>query len=153
MERYGDAVAESCFRATRNATMAFDVYGEVWAEAYRQLRLPRVVLPERVGPWLVRLIGPALEDAAKTGRVPTRARSWMGVPARTLNQGELARLERLRAPGELREARERLPGDLSAAADIMLLQVPPPHVLQRISLSNLVAVSRISAPDRQEGEP
>ena len=149
MERYGDAVVETCFRATRNALLALDLYSEVWAEANWRLRLPATPLPEAAGPWLVHLVGEVLEVAKTKERIPSRARTWMRMRATTVTRKEIERLERLRDPTTSREARSALPRDLSAAAEIMLLKVPDPFALRRISPSALVVLERVATIDEQ----
>jgi hypothetical protein len=147
MERYGDAIVETCFRATRDALLAVDLYAEVWAEATWRLRLPASTPPEAAGAWLVHLVGEVLDVANAQQRIPSRARAWRGVRPTTVTQRELERLERLRDAAESRAARSALPRDLSAAADIMLLGVPEPFALKRIRRSELVVLERADIPD------
>jgi DNA-directed RNA polymerase specialized sigma24 family protein len=135
MERWGDAIVDTCFRALRDAERACDLYVEVWAEAYQRIRLGTERLPESFGPWAVGIIASVLTTAAEEGRIPVRARRRMKLAPTPPAAVELARLERLRDPTTVREARAELPRDFSAAADRMLLRVPEPTTLSRIQLS------------------
>jgi DNA-directed RNA polymerase specialized sigma24 family protein len=136
MERWGDPIAETCFRALRDAERALDLYAEVCAEAYGRLRFGTRPLPESFGPWAVEIIGDVLKTAAEEGQIPTRARVRMNLPPAGITQADLVRLESLRDPPALRAAREALPRDFSAAADRMLLRVPEPSALSRIRPSS-----------------
>jgi DNA-directed RNA polymerase specialized sigma24 family protein len=148
MERYGDAIVETCFRATRDPLLALDLYSEVWAEACWRLRLPASRPPDSAGPWLVHLIGEVLDDAKAQERMPSGARARLRLRATTVTHNDIERLECLRDPTASREARHDLPRDVSAAADIMLLRVPEPFALKRIRPSALVVVERVP---RSEG--
>lgn len=135
MERWGDAIVDTCFRAVRDGERAYDLYGEVWAEAYMRIRLGTERLPESFGPWAVGIIGSVLKTAAEEGRIPVRARMRMKLAPTPPAVAELARLEHLRDPTTLRDARAELPPNFSAAADRMLLRVSEPAALSRIQLS------------------
>lgn len=134
MERWGDPVVDTCFRALRDAARAHDLYGEVWAEIYVRIRLGTEPLPTSFGPWAVGIVGDVLRTAAQEGRIPIRARLRMKLSATPPTAAELASLEKLRDPAELRAARDELPRDFSAAADRMLLDMPEPMALSRIQL-------------------
>jgi hypothetical protein len=136
MERWGDPVAETCFRALRDARRSYDLYAEVWAEAYQRIRLGTGGLPDAFGPWIVELIGDLLAKAAGSGRIPVSARARMKLVTVQLTPDDLAQLESLRDPLAQHDARAALPRDFSAAADRMLLDMPTPDALAGIELSS-----------------
>jgi DNA-directed RNA polymerase specialized sigma24 family protein len=136
MERWGDPVAETCFRALRDARRSYDLYAEVWAEAYQRIRFGAGGLPDGFGPWIVEVIGDLLANAAGSGRIPVTARARMKLATVPLTPDELAQLERLRDSLAQHDARAALPRDFSAAADRMLLNMPTPEALAGIELSS-----------------
>lgn len=136
MERWGDPIADTCFRALRDAEQAVDLCGEVWAEIHFRIRAGTDPLPRAFGPWAVGVIGELLQAAAEEGRIPVRARLRMRLSAPALTGAELARLDSLRDAAILRAARDELPRDFSAAADRMLLHMPQPTALARIRPSH-----------------
>jgi hypothetical protein len=136
MERWGDPVAETCFRAPRDAQRSYDLYAEVWAEAYQRIRLGTGGLPDAFGPWIVEVIGDLLAKAAGGGRIPVTARARMKPATVPLTPDDLAKLESLRDPLAQHDARAALPRDFSAAADRMLLDMPTPEALAGIELSS-----------------
>jgi DNA-directed RNA polymerase specialized sigma24 family protein len=135
MERWGDPLLETCFRAVRDPVLAFDLYAEVCAEAYVRLRCGTVRRPAAFGPWAVEMIGDVLAVAASEGRIPIRARTRMKLAPVRFSGTDIERLDALRDPQTLHDARDRLPRDFSAAADRMLLDVPSPAVMSRIRTS------------------
>jgi DNA-directed RNA polymerase specialized sigma24 family protein len=135
MERWGDALVDTCFRAVRDAQQALDLYAEVCAEAYARLRYGTESLPEAFGPWAVGVIGDVLSTAAEEEHIPVRARGRLKLPPVRFTAADIDRLEALRDPGALHDARVQLPRDFSAAADRMLLGVPDPARLSRIRSS------------------
>ena len=132
MERWGDPLLETRFRAARDPHLSLDLYAQVCAEGYLRLRYGTVRRPTAFGPWAVDVIGDVLATAASEARIPTRARSRMKLPALRFSGTDIERLNALRDPRTLHDARERLPRDFSAAADRMLLDVPSLVVLSRI---------------------
>ena len=136
MRRWGEPVLETCYRALRDAPRTFDLYGEVWAEAHRRIPQGTERLPADVGSWLVEVIGAVLETAAADGRIPGHARARMGLATTSPTAAELAQIDELRDPRTLRETRERLPRDFSAAADRMLLRMPSPSAIGHIAPSH-----------------
>jgi DNA-directed RNA polymerase specialized sigma24 family protein len=132
MERWGDAVISTCFRALRDARRACDLYAEVWAEVYVRMRFGTARRPESLGPWLVEIIGELLQQAAVDGGIPSAARHRIRLAPATPSAEELAKIELPTDETELRVARNPLPRAFSAAADLMLLQMPGPASINRI---------------------
>lgn len=134
MQRWGDPVIETCFRALRDEARTFDLYGEVWATVDERIRI-RGQIPQLFDSWLVGVIDAVVRAAARAGRIPTEARLRMKLPTVKITAADLALLKALRDPATQREARELLPREFSAAADRMLGRLPGPSELSRITLS------------------
>jgi DNA-directed RNA polymerase specialized sigma24 family protein len=132
MEVWGDHLLDTCFRALRDAGRALDLYAEVWATIYDQIRYGTQSLPRSFGPWAVEIIADLLAMAASEGRIPNPARHRMKLAPRSPTMADIERIDALRDPTAGRMARDELPRDFSAAADRMLLHMPGPAVISRI---------------------
>jgi hypothetical protein len=139
MERWGDAVLDTCFRALHDADRACDLYGEVWADVFMRLCLGTGRIPPEVGEWLVSIIEELIAAAACTGRIPQAAGSRLRLTPAAPTAAERIAIGRLAHHAALRSARDELPPGFSAAADLMLLRMPRPALVSRIQPSTGVA--------------
>lgn len=132
MERWGDPVLDTCFRALHDTERACELYVEVWAEVYVRMRYGAARIPDALETWIVGIIGELVEQAASTGRIPTSSRNRMRIAPSHPSELEIQEINRLDNPSDLREVREALPREFSAAADLMLLRMPGPNTLSKV---------------------
>ena len=144
--RYLPVVVAWLMRQVRDADLAADLCGEVFAAAL----IARERFDPQRGPakaWLLTIARNALVDSVRRGRVEDRARRELGVATLQLTDGDLARVEEMAAAAAAAPIAllDGLPAAQRAAIEARVLdELEYADIAQRLQCSEAVVRKRVS---------